>query len=663
MATGRHAYTGKSQASLIAAILSSEPPSISALQPATPSSLDRVVKTCMAKDPEDRWQTVHDVMLQLKWISENPSEHSVPSVKRPGRFLERAIWAIAVLIFACLFLFFYTRRAGNASVIRFMVPPPAGSSFDNTIALSPNGKLLVFVANDSEGNNILWLRKIDSSHPVNLRDTEGASFPFWSPDSQSIGFFAQGKLKHFDLAANKTQTICAANNPKGGTWNREGIILFAQNEGGAIYHVSSKGGNPQLETSFDQSRGEATIRYPFFLPDDRHYLCYVFTTDPKKAGIYVGTLNSKQRVFVTPADSGAVYTPGYLIYLSSGGHLMAHAFDLKNFKKSGDPTPLDEKVWVKWFSSGFTAITASQNGVVAYRTGGYETSEFIWYDRTGKQLGKAGPPGLYAEPALSPDEKKIVFPGIGDAENKGTDLWILEFTRGITSRFTSKKSRDDVTPVWSPDGTSIVYASYPEGAFYDKNLLNGKEVPVLKLTGFATTEDWSQDGQFIIYTPLDLKTNQSDIWILPTKPGGKPFPFVTTEYNEQSLQTSPDGQWIAYVSDESGRFEVYVQTFPTPGQKVQISTSGGDQPKWRGDSKEIFYIAPDNKVMSVDFHAGASEQPLAKVLFQSRIMSRVEARNHYVVTSDGQRFLINTPSEEIAKSPIEVVLNWTTLLQ
>ncbi len=662
MVTGKHAFTGKSQASLIAAILSSHPHPISTIQPVTPPALDWVVKTCMAKDPDDRWETAHDIVLQLRWISEVGLVQPVPFMQKRTKRFERAFWMVAVLILTGLLLFLNYQRATDVSVIRFMVPPPAGSSFDNTIALSPNGETLVFTASDLTGNNILWLRSLDSSHPRGLQGTEGAAFPFWAPDSKSIGYFSEGNLKKFDLASGSSQTICRAPNPRGGTMNLDGVILFSAHEGGAIYRVSSKGGNPALQVSLDATQGESTVRYPSFLPDGRHFLYYVWSMNPKMAGIYIGSLDSKEKQWLINADSGAVYTSGYLIFLLSGNQLMAHAFDPDNLKLKGDPVKLVESAWVKWFTAGFAAFSVAQNGVLAYRTGGFENSEFIWYDRTGKQIGKAGPPGLYAEPCLSPDEKKISFSGRRGSSNLDSDIWILELTRGIANRVPNR-NRGGITSLWSPDGSRMVYASYPEGVFSEANLSSGKVITLLKLTGFAATDDWSRDGRFLVYTTLELKTNQSDIWMLPINSNGKPVPFLTSEYNEDFGQVSPDGNWIAYSSDESGRYEVYVQNFPTPGGKVQISTTGGQQQKWSANSKEIFYISPDRKMMSVDFHPGSTEQPAPKILFQTKIMPKIEARNHYVVTGDGQRFLINTPLEEIATSPIEVVLNWTSLLQ
>ena len=301
--------------------------------------------------------------------------------------------------------------------------------------------------------------------------------------------------------------------------------------------------------------------------------------------------------------------------------------------------------------------------MLAFRSGGVQRSQFEWYDRTGKELGTVGIPGVYYEPSLAPDEKRIALSAVNFG-NITSDLFMLDLLRGTFTRFTFEPEAEGLS-IWSPDGKYIAYSAFPKGGLYRK-LSNGtgKAEMLIKLTTFGVTEDWSLDGRYITYSTIDFKTSNIDIWVLPMKGDRRPFPYLQTKFNESDSQISPDGKWLAYTSDESGRPEIYVQSFPSPGNKLQISTAGGVTPAWRKDGKELFYVSPDKKIMLVTINADSTFEPsIPKVLFQTQITANIESRNHYVVTADGQRFLVNTPLKEIATAPINVVVNWTASLK
>ncbi|PYQ10648.1 MAG: hypothetical protein DMH00_10485 [Acidobacteria bacterium] len=670
MATGKRAFQGKSQASLISAIMSFDPQPISALQPMTPPALDRVVKVCIAKDPDERWQTSHDVMLQLTFIAEGgPQAASSASVAaRRGR--ENLGWIVAgVLLLAGLAaIALYPRQSTpDARVIRLSVSPPEGSTVES-ISVSPDGRRLAFVAMGPDGRTLLWLRPLDSYAAQPLVGTEGAAWPFWSPDNRSLGFFAQGKLKRIDAAGSLLQTLCdASDDPRGGTWNQDGIILFSPNFGSPLHQVSAGGGTSTPVTALDASQAETSHRWPSFLPDGRHFIYLVRSAQPDHRGIYVASLNSKDARRLVSVESSAAYAaPGYLLFVRER-ILMAQPFDATKFQISGDSFPVAEGVGSFGESgpTGYAPFSASGTGVLAHGSVAARMTQLVWFDRTGQPLGPIGPPGTYTEPALSPDGQRVAL-GRDDPKTGRSDLWVLDLSRGVLSRFTFHPS-NDYWAVWSPDGSRIVWASDraghddlylkpSSGASQDELLLESDHV--------KWPDDWSRDGRFIVYeesNPTNPKT-LVDLWVLPLSADRKPFPFLRTEFNETHAQLSPDSRWMAYVSDESGRAEVYVQTFPRAGGKRQVSTDGGDQPQWRRDGRELFYLAPEGKLMAAEVKGGPTFEAAVPVpLFGVRVpaVSIGSFRNHFVVSPDGQRFLVNTIAEGASSSPITVVLNWT----
>ncbi len=662
MATGQKAFSGKSQASLIASIIGSDPPPISSVQPMTPPALDRVVKTCLAKDPEDRWQTAHDVMLQLKWIAEGGSQAGIPAplaARRRGR--ERLAWVVnaltAILAVAATLVVLQIRREPSR-VIQSSINPPEKSRFsfeDGPMALSPDGRRLAFVARAPEGKKLLWVRPLDALLAQPLAGTEGASFHFWSADSRFLGFFADGKLKRIDASGGSPETLCDAPQGRGGTWSRDGVILFAPTVGGPIYRVSSSGGSATPVTRVDPSRRETSHRWPCFLPDGRHFL---YLVQGEKGGLHVGSLDSKEEKLLLLANSNVAYAPpGYILFFRERT-LRAQPFDAKRLQLTGEAFPLAEQVQsnAAFANANFSV---SENGVLAYLGGAANLSQLVWLDRSGKRLGSVGEPADYWDPRISHDGRRIAYV-INDAAGNG-DIWLYDVSRRVATRFTFDPE-NDYAPVWSPDDSRIVFTSYRKGPgdLYQKVSTGaGSDELLLGSSSRKIPSGWSPDGRFLALHLLQPKTSW-DILVFSLG-DRKLIPYLQTEFAEYGAQFSPDGRWVAYVSAESGRPEIYVQPFPGPGGKWQISTAGGSMPAWRRDGKELFYIAPDSKLMVARVRTGSTfEAEVPESLFESRQKSFGGlTRRQYDVSPDGQRFLVNWAMEEESSTPITLVQNWT----
>ena len=546
---------------------------------------------------------------------------------------------------------------------RFQILPPEKTSF-NFSRLSPNGRYLAFTA-AKDSRNLLWVRPLDSLEAQALPGTDGASYPFWSPDSAFIGFFAQSKLKKIALAGGPPQTLSDGINGRGGTWNRDGVIVFSPNAGNGLVRLPAAGGVAVPVTA------NLGSRYPEFLPGGRSFLYTVLFGTPEVMGIYVGSLDGKPPVRILPDATNASYAPsessrgsGHLLF-RRGTTLMAQPFDPERLRTTGDMFPLAEQVGVNTNASGSTgsaAFTVSENGVLAYSAGGAGgIRELVWADRQGKQSKPVGPPAVYNNFRLAPDQKTILFDQ-GDPQSSNLDIWVLDAVRGVTSRLTFDPATENLA-MWSPDGLRILFPSNRSGSFdlYIKAATGaGPEELLIKLgtpTGWGA--DWSRDGRFILYQIPGAKTGQ-DLWIAPQSGDKKAFPYLQTQFNEQDGAFSPDGRWIAYVSDESGRDEVYVQAFPASGGKWQVSSGGGTEAAWRKDGSELFFMAADRNLMAVPVKLGATfEAGLAKPLFPLPVSA---GKHSYAIASDGQHFLTARLVGETT-TPITVVLNWTAGLK
>ena len=571
----------------------------------------------------------------------------------------KVVWvfiAVVAILAALYGLLGLRRTKPQQNVVRFLVSPPPKVTIQDldSLALSPDGSRLAFIGESSDGQKQLWLRPLDSVDAEPLAGTELVTSAFWSPDSASLAFFAGGKLKRIDVRGGAPQTIC--NSPAGrGTWSKSGIILI-DGPGAEIYKVPAPGGELEPATQLDRDAQETFHASPQFLPDGRHFIYFVRSSRSENTGIYISSLDSKGHKRVVNSNTNAAYAslssaredePGYLLY-TAGTDLVRQAFDLKKQALVGNPAVLAHRVLMQ-MTRGIARATfsVSQNGVLAYRTRA-ETgnTELVWLDRQGRRLSRIGEPGDYSNPALSPDESKLVVSRT-EVPTGGRDLWLLDLSSGAKSRFTFDPA-DTTNAVWSPDSRDVVFNAVHDGAvdIYLKPVTGTtKAKELLASRENKQVESWSPDGRFILYR-IDNKT-----WILPVE-GGK----VAGPYPMEYPAVSPDSRWVAYTSNESGRTEVYVQTFPPTEGRWQISTTGGTEPLWRNDGKELYYLSGD-KLMAVEVktNSGALEPGVARVLFEARLES-TRRRSRYQVADNGRRFLVNLPIE--SSSPVTVTVNW-----
>lgn len=663
MITGRKAFEGKSQVSLIAAIMDHDPAPLSSLKPMSPPLLDHLVKTCVSKNPDKRWQTMADVLIQLQLIVDSGGEVSSPELSgRMKRRLRLAWGAAAALLVASMGLagaFVLSRNTAAPARISFDIPTVTAPS-PLQIALSPSGSHVATITASDKGG-VLWIRAMEQLNGMTVPGTEGAQFPFWSPDGRFIAFFADGKLKKVDIFGAPPLTLCDAASGRGGTWNGDGVIVFAPSDG-PLFRVPAAGGPPAPLTELDPSRQETAHRHPYFLPDGNHFLYLAVAARPENTGIYVASLDSKDRKFLVSTALKAMFAaPNHLLFMRHGT-LMAQQFDPNSLELAGEPFPIAEGVGIN-LGNSVAGFTVSDNGILAYRTGGAVNSYLAWSDRDGKNIGTLGP-AAYESPALSPDQQYIA---VGRNDSAGGDIWILDLLRGPVTRFTFDPGRD-AAPVWSPDGSRIVFQSNRSGTtdLYQKVSSGvGEEELLLKSDHVKTPDDWSADGRFLLYRDLDPKT-QTDLWVLPMTGEKKPEPVVRSPFTDFQGRFSPDGRWIAYVSNESGREQVYVTGFPSATRRIQISTAGGYQPRWRRDGKELFFFVFDaaRGAMAVDITVssdGTLKAGIPHALFAVNPVSNIVNRNAWEVTPDGQRFLIHTAQTQTTSvSPITVVVNWLT---
>jgi Tol biopolymer transport system component len=686
MLTGRAAFAGEDVSETLAFVMTKEPP-FDALPPKTPSAVQNLLRRCLQKNLKRRLQHIGEARI----VIEDTLSGAVPYERvasGQGKSRERLAWAAtAVLLLTTIGLgtavaFFY-HPTGEFAATRFFVSPPEKATFDagtgtgtgfSMTVISPDGRRLAFTARDPLGKVLLWVRPLDTLAPQALQGTDNAAYPFWSPDSRSIGFFVQGqgKLKRIDVAGGPALTLCDAPSGIGGTWNRDGVIVFAPNTNGPLYRVAAAGGEPIIVTK--TSPLLFSHRHPSFLPDGRHFLYFQAGRTAENSGVFVAALDSNESKRLLAADTNALYSASGDLLFMRQGTLLRQSFDLKRLELSGDPTPVAEQVATSINSVG--AFSVSENGVLAYRNGPGATGgtvQLAWFDRAGKPVETIGEPGAYRGVNVSPDGKRIA---VHRHDSSGGDIWIFDSARRESmSRFTFDASQDSSMPIWSSDGSRIAFGSLRNGKWgiYQKPAnATGREELLVESDLPSMPMSWSPDGKFIAYWVSDPKTGW-DVWVLPLAGDRKPSPFLQSPFNESWPQISPDGKWIAYSSNETGRYEIYVRPFPTGEGKWQISTNGGWFPRWRRDGKELFYMAASSlgKIISVKVNpAGPTfEYGDPSELFDSGYINFAHGLNYltYAVSADGQRFLIPRPesarSGEIASAPITVVLNWTAGLK
>ncbi|MEE9292803.1 MAG: protein kinase, partial [Acidobacteriota bacterium] len=617
MATAQKAFEGKTQASLIGSIMKEEPRPIATLAPMTPPGLNRLVKTCLAKDPDERRQTMHDVLLELRWIAEAGSQAGVPlPVASRRRTRERLAWGLAgvaggVLVALVAAWALFSPTPPEMRLVRTSLVPPRvpvaeftlGGINSGSLTISPNGRHVTFAARNEDGKRQLWVRALDQSEARPLPGTEDGEHPFWSPDSRFIAFFSGGKLKKIDLAGSPALILTDASQGRPGAWNDDGVILFSPTTLDPIHRVAAGGGKPEQVTEIDKSRNETTHRFASFLPDGHHFLYFAgghgTESGSETHAIFIADLESKEKKLLVHARSNASYSNGHLLYVRDRV-LLAHPFDPDRLEFTGDPSPIAQNV--QYEPPFFRALfSVSNEGTLVYRAGVVDpTSTLTWIDRDGTEVASIGEPSTYENIgfdqniALSPDETRAAV-AIVDSDTGTSDLWIYELRREVATRFTFGKLSEGAA-LWSPDGERIVYAAitnvYPDlyiksasGAGTEEVLLEGDMVKI--------PTSWTPDGKSILFWRFDPQSETGqDIYLLELGDGKEAKPILQTEFDEHTGILSPDGRWLAYVSEESGSEEIYVAPFPGPGGKWQISKGGGNSPAWTKNGTEIIYAGP-----------------------------------------------------------------------
>ena len=669
MATGRKAFSGATQASLITAIMSTDPQPISQVQAMSPPALDRVVKTCFAKDPEDRWQSAGDVGKELRWIAEGSAAGiaapaAVSSRRRAREALAWTVAALAVAGAAAWTLRGERHPAASEAPVRFTLSPPPGLKFADTVALSPDGRSIAFLTQDSGGKRALWVRPLDELTPRRLSGAGVERYPFWSADGRTIAFFEGGRLRRIDVSGGTAQTICETGNGFGGSWGSSGTIVFGSEFGLGLNAVAAAGGKPVAATTLDAARGDVAHLLPEFLPDGRHFIFVARNRDPEKTVIALGELGSNRTRALFHAESRAIYAdPGYLLFAREGT-LLAQRFDPGRLEAQGEATSVAGGVLFFTDVNGLEASAAGGRALAYGRW--FHEKKLVWVDRKGAELGTLGPVGDYVDVAISPDGRRVAVSMSDAARGQNMDVWVLDAERGQTSRLTSDRT-DEFKPVWFPDGRQVAYESDHLG-FYDlyrRPAEGGPEEAVLLDKHDKGIEDISADGRYAVYSSA-TDGPRGDLWALPLSEKADPIRLTQTpEFTEGTARFSPDGRWIVFRSDESGRPEIYVQPFPR-GPKRQVSAGGGDAPKWSRDGREIFYESPDGKLTSVGINLkGAQLETTApRPLFELRAAgSHSLDPRQYDVALDGEKFLVVRRVEDAESDAIVVVLNWTAGLK
>jgi eukaryotic-like serine/threonine-protein kinase len=685
MLSGQRAFKGDDIAETLAAVLRQDI-DWTALPASTPAPVRRLIARCLDRNVRQRLRDIGEARIVLADPAATTGEAqgaATLALPQPPVRSNRQVWLVAALSTIVLIAtgLIAVRRIGNvpppARPVQFTISPPQNTSFGGPaaggtgfapqVAVSPDGQNIVFVAGAQSAYQI-WLRPVATLAARPILGTEGGAFPFWSPDSRFIAFFAGGKLKKVAIAGGPPIPLCDAPAGRGGTWNRDNVILFTPtaNEGG-LQRVPSAGGTPTVVTSIDPATGESNHRWPHFLPDGRHFF-YTATTGTccpasRPAMIRIGSLDPADAVVTLfQAESSASYASGHLLF-ARDETLMAQPFDPDARKPKGDAFPLAEHVATE--GSRYVSASVSETGFLVYAHGSsLATQQLTWFDRAGGALGSVGEPVPYITLALSPDEQRVALArGTGSPENR--DIWIVDIARNVTSRLTFDPGADG-SPVWSPDGTVIAFEGLRSGKVsLRQKSASGKGVDqsLLEGSGGMTPSSWSRDGQFIAYTSRSSTT--SDIWVLPLSGDRKPFPLVQTEFAESSAVFAPDVRWFAYTSNESGQPNIFVQPFPVTGGKIQISKDGGSGPLWRADGKELFYLAADRTIMAVPIDAtGQFNAGVPQALFSSGAPT-LNIGQVYAVTKDGKRVLINArpQPQQSDMEPMTVVVNWIAAIQ
>ncbi len=670
MITGRRAFRRDTVAETMTAILKEEPEELSASNPNINPALERIVNRCLEKKPERRFHSAYDLGFALESL-QSPSSSSGKTLtdhtpllvieKRDSKvWRERLPWiavgVLAIVAAVALAIPYFNRPAtsGRATWLSF-APPPSLHFNDNKYdyaVISPDGQKIAFTAYSPEGKTSIYLQDLNSGEPQLLPATDIALEPFWSPDSKSIAFGAEGKLKRIEISGGKPKVLCDAARLTGGTWGAAGVIVFGPDYGQPLFQVSADGGEPQQVTFLDP--GEGMHRHPKFLPDGKHI---IFARTGK--GLWSGSIQSREVKQIVSDSALGVYANGRLLYVRNQV-LVAQAFDVQTLQLSGEAEstsiPTDANV------TGQVRFSVSDNGTLLFHSGWEREHQLVWFDRNGKQIDAIGKPDSAPagqEPHLSPDGKRLTF--------KRDGIWVSDLNGENAIKLGGNQF-----PTWSPDGTRVFISGNfgPKGGIWER-AATGVGDPVLVLEGAVFSKSVSPDRKFLVYMHRGVKT-RSDVWVLPLGEGSKGFSILETPADELGAELSPDGKWLAYLSDETGTYEVYVQSFNAEGKlgtdRKRISSGGGLCPVWSGNGKELFYVAPDGMMMAVGISPTAGEFQVTappKALFKTRMlaMAALSVFHEFDVTADGQRFLIGTLIGESKSSPPKIILNWTAALK
>jgi eukaryotic-like serine/threonine-protein kinase len=655
MLTGRELFRGETVSDILAAVLTTTP-NLDALPPATPPRVRRLLERCLRKDPKRRLHDIADARIEL--TEEERPAPAAPGAVPPSRTGAMLPWVVAAaaIVASVSWALLGGRPAAPPRALQLAVLPPSGLVSAGPIDLSADGRRIAFTATGADGQTRLYVRSLDRLEPTALPGTEGADAPFFSPDGRSVGFFAEKKLKRIDLAGGSPRELASAPEHRGGSWGLQGVIVFAPEGGGPILRIAASGGDPAPATTIDASTQETSHRWPRFLPDGERFL--FMSRKPKPPGrlaVEVGSVEGSLRKRLADSSTGGVFAGGR-VYFVRETTLLALALDVRTLAVSGDPVPVAEDVWRNPIVDGLTAFSLAEDGTLAYRRGGLTRSQLAWLDRQGKRLGTVGAPAILGALALAPDDRRVLV-DITDPARDTSALFVLDTATGMTTRG-AFSAGNQTAGLYSPDGRLIVFSGDSRGGFdlYRQEVGEvGDPTLLLASDTWKFAESWSSDGRFLSYAQSE-PGKPRDVWILPMTGGGRPFPFAQTPAEEWGSAFSPDGRFLAYVSDESGRPEVFVRTFPPSPAKWQASTRGGVSPVWRKDGKELFYLAPDHRLVAVPIavEAGGLDPGPARPLFQDAGLHVVSTggATPYNATTDGQRFLAILQIGESESSPI-----------
>ena len=673
MIVGKKVFEGETVSDVVAAVIRAEP-NWTALPETTPAPIQRLIRRCLQKDVRRRLQamgeariTIEEVLSGTKEEAEAPSFGGGKWKSKNGLLLHRALpWVLGAttILIATICAGLLLKSRPTPGVFLFPVAPPENLALvsGGQPSISPDGHYLAFIARAAPDKPAtLWLRPLDSLMAEQIPGTESANQPFWSPDSRQIAFGAGGKLKKLSVPGGTPETLCDSYGP-GGTWNQDGVILFPSN--GSLYRVSDTGGTPTLVLAPDQAHHETAYRFPQFLPDGRHFIFQIRATVSGQVLIAAGSLDSKTAQRIAQASTNALYaSPGYLFYLDRGT-LTARPFNAKTLRFAGPGVPVARNVG-EFAGPDYGFFSVSSAGVLAYDSAsGTATSQLTWFSRSGKKLGTIGQPDIYATPAISTDGTRLA---ITVGENGKGDIWVYDLKRGSASRLTFDPA-NEVNSVWSSDGSRLYFSSDRNGPYdiyqIPSNGLTSEQPVFQSADQRKALDDLTADGRYAIFDTASSPIS-TQLWALPLFGDRKPFAFVQGGFGVTSGRFSPNARYLAYASNETGRNEIYVQTLPQHTGRWQISTSGGLEPSWRRDGKELFYLAGDGKLMSVDVNPDSAtfRTGIPKPIFQTPLMPTAYWRNTYVPSPDGQRFLLVVPASEAKATPITVVVNWPALLK